>query len=262
MAPAFFVPEGPDSFVATEWTRGPWSRDAQHGGPPSALLAGACEKLLGGDAFVARLTVEFLRPMPLARFRVAASIVKPGKKVRTASASLLLGDVEVARATALAIRRLDAPLGFADVGAPRELPAVEDCAPWRFPFFVGETGYDAAMEARLARGTFGEGRFAAWMRTRVAIVEGETPSPLQRVAVAADSGNGLSAALPTDAWTFLNPELTVHLHRPLEGEWLLLDARTLAHPSGIGLAQCDLVDARGAIGRSEQSLVVEPRPQA
>jgi len=256
---SFFLPEGPDSFVATEWTRGPWSRDAQHGGPPAALLAGACEKLLGADAFVARLTVEFLRPVPQARVRGAATMVKPGRKVRAASASLLLGDVEVARATALAIRRLDAPLAFADVAMARELPSLEASTPWKFPFFPWETGYDHAIEARVARGAFGEGRMAAWMRLRVGVVAGEAPSPLQRVAAAADSGNGLSAALPVADWTFVNPELTVHLHRPLEGEWLLLDARTLAHPSGIGLAQADLFDARGAIGRSEQSLVVERR---
>ena len=39
---AFYLPEG-DRFRATEATRGPWSEEHQHGGPPSALLARALE---------------------------------------------------------------------------------------------------------------------------------------------------------------------------------------------------------------------------
>jgi hypothetical protein len=39
----FFVPDG-EAFVTTESTRGPWSRQHQHGSPPAALLARAMVK--------------------------------------------------------------------------------------------------------------------------------------------------------------------------------------------------------------------------
>jgi hypothetical protein len=99
----------------------------------------------------------------------------------------------------------------------------------------------------------------AWMRLRVAVVPGEAPSPLQRVMVAADSGNGISAALDPTRLTFLNPDLSVHLHRVPDGEWVCLAATTTVSPGGIGLAECALSDERGPIGRSLQSLLVDNR---
>ena len=47
-------------------------------------------------------------------------------------------------------------------------------------------------------------------------------SPLQRVLLVADSGNGASSELPISDFWFINPELTVHLHRPADGEWICL----------------------------------------
>ena len=106
MSEALFVPED-GRFLPTELCRGPWSPDAQHGGPPAALLARAVERFGGGDEMqVARLTVELLRPVPLAPLALAASFARPGRKVQLVEAALRAGDVEVARALALRIRRL------------------------------------------------------------------------------------------------------------------------------------------------------------
>ena len=63
---------------------------------------------------------------------------------------------------------------------------------------------------------------------------GEEPSPLQRVLAVADSGNGISAVMSWDEWLFINPELTVHVLRPPEGEWVVLDAATTIAPGGAG----------------------------
>ena len=65
MPDALFERDG-TRFVPTELCRGPWSPDAQHGGPPAALMARAAEGFEGGEEMqVARLTVELLRPVPL-----------------------------------------------------------------------------------------------------------------------------------------------------------------------------------------------------
>ena len=116
------------------------------------------------------------------------------------------------------------------------------------------------MEYRFVSGSFlGPGPAAVWMRPRRPLVDGEEVSPLQRVLVAADSGNGVSAALDWRRWLFINVDLTVQLERLPEGEWVCLDAATRAGPGGIGSADTLLHDARGRIGRALQTLLVSER---
>src|SRR3989454_401235 len=85
----------------------------------------------------------------------------------------------------------------------------EASAPFEFPFFVDPVGYHSAVEVRIARGTWGKGPVAAWMRPRVPLVAGEVPSPLQRLLVAADSASGLAVVLDHTRYTFVNAHLTV-----------------------------------------------------
>jgi hypothetical protein len=58
---------------------------------------------------------------------------------------------------------------------------------------------------------------------------------------------------------FVNTDLTIHLRREPEGQWVMLDARTRVEPLGVGLAASTLYDERGAIGLSAQSLYVAER---
>lgn len=257
---AFFEPRGGEAYLATEGTRGPWDARLMHGGPPSALLARAFERLVGDDASIARMTVEFVKPLVIGELTVAATLVRPGRKVRIVSGSLTdANGVEIVRGTALAIRRTSLGAEAATPPVPLALPLPALSAPFQFPFFRQDTGYHTSMELRVARGTFGRGAMAAWMRMRIPLVPGETPSGLQRVVAAADSGNGVSVALDLDRFTFLNPDLLVVLHRHPEGEWVALDATTIAHGTGIGLAESVLSDERGPIGHAAQTLIVETR---
>ena len=250
---SFFVADGPQ-FLATALTRGPWSPEHQHAGPPSALLACVIERGLPPAMAVARLTVEILRPVPIAPVKVSLQTLRAGRKVQWLSADLSAADGSaLARAHALCIRTTQ--LGLPVTGDPVAAPA--DSKPFQFGFFTGDVGYHTGMELRLARGEFGKGRVAMWMRMRYPLLEGETPSPLQRVMIAADSGNGVSMALDPRRYSFVNPDLTVYLHRPPAGEWVCLDARTIAQERGIGLADTRLLDEQGPIGRSVQSLVID-----
>jgi hypothetical protein len=121
-------------------------------------------------------------------------------------------------------------------------------------------GYLHALEWRWSAGSFLEpGPGTAWARMRYPLVEGEEPSPLQRVLVVADSGNGASRELNGLKWWFINPELTVHLHREPVGEWVCLDATTHVSEGGVGLATSVLSDVEGPIGVGAQSLFVARR---
>ena len=114
------------------------------------------------------------------------------------------------------------------------------------------------MEIVFARGRFLEpGPGIAWMRPRVALVEGEEITPTQRVLLAADAGNGISAPLDWQTHIFINTDLTVHLLRPPRGEWVCLDSVT--HVEGVGMTDTALWDEHGRIGRAAQTLLVRAR---
>ena len=91
------------------------------------------------------------------------------------------------------------------------------------------------------------------------LVRGEDPSPLQRLAAAADFGNGISSPLSWDDYVFINPDLTVYIDRPPEGEWIGLEASTRVVDRGVGISESVLYDERGSVGRALQALVVAPR---
>ncbi len=250
-----------DRMVPTELARGPWSPDAQHGGGPAGLLARALERADPGEAhFVSRLTIELLRPVPLTPLEVRTRTLRPGRRVQWLEGSLVADGVEVVRATALRLRT-DAALALPvpDPG-PLALPVPADSVAYAitFPQAQASAGFWNAMELRVAAGAFAEvGDATIWFRLTVPLVAGETPSPLQRVAAAADFGNGVSAALERGKYLFINPDLSVFLHRLPVGEWVALEARTFAEAHGIGVAESALHDEQGRIGRAVQCLLVD-----
>ena len=255
MTDAFYVGDG-DRFVATEHTRGPWSPAHQHGGPPAALMARAIERAAPG-LMLARMTVDLLRPVPIAALTVRTEIVRAGKKVQRVRAFLLAADDVVAHAVALLIRMQ--PVALVPVRATPMLPPPDSVPPFQFPFFHDAVGYHHAMETRMEAAAFGTGDVTAWMRRRLPLLEDESPSPMQRILIAADSASGVSAILDPARFSFVNSDLTVAVHRPLEGEWIGMRAVTTPQAHGVGLTDTQLFDTHGPLGRVVQSLVIEER---
>lgn len=261
MPDAIFARES-DLFLPSPLARGPWTPDALHGGAPAALLARTVERFEDGErTFVARLTIELLRPVPVAPLAVRTRFLRPGRKVQLVEASLFAGDSEVSRCTALRMRREAVALP-AGLPTPAPPPGPEQ-GDQSLPPWSAKVDYEAfhnrAVEHRFVAGSFAEpGPATDWIRLTVPVIAGEETSPLSRVAAAADFGNGVSWALDRNAgYVFINPDLTIYLHRYPEGEWVCLDALTLAGPQGTGLAESRLSDERGVIGRSAQSLLIE-----
>jgi hypothetical protein len=258
MADAFYLPDG-DRFLATELTRGPWDPGLQHAGPPAALLGRAVEARERHGMQVVRVTFEILRPVPIGPLRVGTRLLRAGRSVELLEASLRAGDAEVMRATALRMRAADLPLPE-PAAQPDPLPPPDQGRP--VPFFpTGQpVGYHTAMDVRFVAGSFLDpGPAAVWMRMRHPLLPAEPPSPLVRVLVAADSGNGVSAVLDWRRWRFVNADLTVSLFRQPAGQWVGLDARTSVSRAGVGLAASTLHDEHGPIGHGLQSLLVDRR---
>jgi hypothetical protein len=245
------------AFEPTDLTRGPWDPDAQHGGAPAALIAGELERVGDGRPF-ARIALHLMKPVPLVPLTLETEVVRDGRRARRVRADLKAGDEVVCFAYALQLQGGDEPVPEIPLSARVERGPDEGAVAPRFTdysMFGGD-----AVEVRFVAGGFAQpGPATAWFRLMVPVVDDEPVTPLQRAMAAADFGNGISAALSWEQFTFVNPELTVFLLREPEGEWIANDAVTAIDPGGIGLADATLHDAHGPFARALQSLYVAAR---
>jgi hypothetical protein len=252
-----------DTYRPSALTRGPWHPDHQHAGPPIALLCRAIENAARntGLTHLSRLTANLLRPVPIRDLTIEVITHYVGRNSGHFLARLKADEKEVAHVTALVQRENDVRLPDGLIGHPLpEAPRRPDDSPaTQFPFHGKQVGYADLVESRVARGAFFKGPCAIWFRLRHPLLESEEPSTYQRVAVAADSANGVSAILDLARYSFLNLDLTINLLRKPMGEWICVDARTCLGPTGCGLAESMLYDAYGFIGRGTQSLAIRAR---
>jgi hypothetical protein len=281
MTDSIFLADG-ELLLPTEHARGPWDPHALHGGAPAALIAAVFERMQpGAELPLARLSFEFLRPVPMAPLTLTTRMSRPGRRVQALEGELSTEGVTVCRATALRI-----------LAAPEELPELAGTqvrAARPETIAAPADGHDvlfalddmerksfaaSAMEMRFLSGQplTGElpeqdtmsdhvpsGAATVWMRLRYPLLPGEPLTPIARVAAASDFGNGVAAVLPFDEYVFINADLTISLNRRPEGEWVALEARTLLYPGGIGWAESVLHDECGPVGRATQALVVQRR---
>ena len=263
MPEAAFTLLDDNRFRASRLTRGPWHPQQQHAGPPIALVGYVLEAAAQahGLTHMARLTANLLRPVPIADIEVRVHQDYVGRNAGHFSAVALAEGKELIRATALFQREDDVaiPDGLPGHPLPMAPKPPEESPAQRFPFARGEIGYPDLVETRTATGKFFDGPCAVWFHLSHPLVAGHVPGPYQRVAVAADSGNGISAILDLSTHVFVNSDLTINLLRRPVGEWICLDARTHLSSHGGGLAESALYDEVGLIGRATQSLFVRKR---
>ena len=276
-AGSLFVPVGDAAVLPTDLARGPWDERSLHGGPTAMLLAHAVESVSSNltssddehvDWFVARLTVELERPVPVEPLVVRAEVTRPGRKVSLVEATLPLAATGrvLARARALRIRQADValPLDDPELGpllAHEPAPPAPDTGSAAGGWAVGYLGFhNAATEHRVVEGAWERpGPIVDWIRLRVPVLPDVALTPLQRVAGAADFANGISGVLPFDSHLIIHPDLTIHLFRPPVGEWIAMASATHHGPLGVGLSDSALFDVDGRIGRSNQSLLLDRR---
>ena len=161
---------------------------------------------------VARLTIELLRPVPIQPLTARTRVLRPGRKVQLVEAALWHESTEVARCTALRLRRAEVPM-------PADLPRVapppapqggrDSLPPWS----------DAAGGSRLpqrrgraplrgAAASPPRGRRSTGFACACRCCSARPTTPLSRVAAAADFGNGVS-------WVLESPRrLPLHQSRP------------------------------------------------
>ena len=284
LPPAYYLPLGDGRFEPTDATTSPWDATAQHGGPPTALLATCLDDAFGRPAMrVARISVDFLGPVLRTGLRVETRLIRPGKRVQLSEATMWAGDRAVATARVWHLATTGAAAdsgdglnggggvnggggmnggggsgGPARVEVPADLPE-----PQAQRYFGGDSswGYGRAAEWRMVSGGFGRttGAGDVWTRLRIPLIAGRPLDGLARFTVIADSANGLSAPKSMRDWWFIPPGVTMHLHRYPVGEWVRLTAASDPGEDGIGLTEGTLADASGRCGTVTQALLVAPR---
>lgn len=254
---AFYHQVDDDTFVATGATMSPWDERLQHGSPPTALVARVMNaQHPRDDVRIARITSEFLGPLPLSTMRVRTRVVRPGRRIELLEASVESGGREVL--TARAWRIATQPEGSvppATTPPDRVPPIPADQLPARW---LKRFGYGQAFEWRSVYGGGGTpGPAAVWARPRVPLIAGTPLEPLDRLLLFADSANGISAELPMGEWLFVPPSLSLAFHRYPRGEWVLLEARTILSSDGLGVTSSRIADEDGWLGVGSQALLVE-----
>lgn len=269
MDSAFYEPAGAGTYLSTPATVGPWSRDAQHGGPPSALAVRALELHEPDERQrLGRVSIDILRPVPIGKLSVTTRTVRPGRRVALVEAVVEANGQEVLHARGWRIERPTEPVPEIADGAPAApLPAEGD---GKLPviFEREPDGYLASIEWRFLPSELDEYVAhsprtaqirAAWARPLIPLLPGEEASPMARTLLVADSGSGVGAALPATEFIFINVDVTVALPRDPAGDWMLLEAETSIGADGTGLAATRLSDQTGPCGRAWQTLLVAPR---
>ncbi|KJC33730.1 acyl-CoA thioesterase [Bradyrhizobium sp. LTSP885] len=257
MQPIFRV-DG-DRVVTSPDAAGPWDPRMQHGSAPAALVVWAAEAIpTPVPMHVARVTIDLMRPVPVAPLTIESEVLREGRKIQLCGIRLKADGVVVVSASVLKIKVQPAelPPGIADLRV--DLPGPDQCMVE--PGNLANSPFVRCISMRAARGRFGQtGPGAIWFRVDHPLIAGAAVSQAMRAVVASDFSNGTSPALDFAKWTFINADLTVNLARQPIGDWILLDGESWIGPDGAGLAMSRLADQHGYFGRAVQSLVIEPR---
>lgn len=251
--------------IPTPLARGPWYPNSQHGSAMLGLLARAVEQHPAERPMqVVRLVADLGRAAPLQAVRTPSRCLRSGKNVEIVEAEIELDGKVFATARALRIRVTDIDVSHHENGRstppPHGPPPATEGTSQLLPLVEGEA-FHHSVDIRATRQS---AERALWFRLRCPLIAGEPISPFVRVAALAD----WSYSVPTIAREIrrgemsprtvatINPDAAIHVHRPMIGDWLCMDADVHYGPHGAGSANARLYDAHGSIGHTSQSILL------
>ena len=254
---SFFRREG-NRFAGNDAARSPWFEDACHGGPVLTLAAYGLESAVT-DKQLCRVTVTFQRPVPMDGLSLEAHAERTGRSVSTAS--VVMRDAK-GRICVTGEGLFIATGDFGELPTPSiASPKFADATPGEFPVqqaVHGKRYFANCIEVAYPPGESGKcGPGMMWMKTPQ-LLAGEEPTLFQVACPIADCGNGIGRNAGFNVASYVNPDVTIALHRLPNSRWLASDAISHWQPSGIGLSQATLFDKLGPIGVAVQTLIVRP----
>ncbi len=235
--------------------RGTGTLGRGHDARPSARRAwphGRSTAITAIPTFVpARLTVDLFKSPGMKETRVSTSLVRAGGRVRVADAFIQVGGVDVARGTALYLRKGEAPVD--DAPLTRRV-GLDDPRAGRRPVRHAVRG-PADRRHGLRRG-----------RAPSHVAARAPPAGHRRGAHALHPGRGrrrlreparelgVAKASSTSTRT-----CALYIARLPEGEWIGVEYADRVAADGVSVAHCRLHDELGPIGSSEVCAVLNPR---
>lgn len=224
-----------------------------HGGVVSGVLAGELEARAreAGWGQPMSATVYLVRPAPREAFETRVETVRAGQRLTVAENSLIAGGKLRAKASMAFLSDVPVP----GLSPAPDRPADPDALPvWGFASAITGTTYLSAVDVREDRA-----HACIWARPRRPLLDRSTPFA-QAMAIADFASlftTYLAGARPK-AGGWPNADISLSLSRLPEGDWIGVRPRSSWHPNGAGLTEAEILDARGWIGRSTQSIALLP----
>lgn len=261
-ARSYYLHLGENRYESTIHSQGAWNTHEQHMAPVTGIMTHALEQYQPrADMRLARLSFDILGLIPAGEFTIETMMLRPGKTIELLQAELIANGRVAVRATAWRLQKGDTSSVEAYEDEP--MASLESADSWD-GMNTWPGGFIRSIEARVNAG-HRAGRGRVWLRTPYPMLDGGAPSSaLVRLLGLADSANGVSARMDPSSggWMFPNVDLSLHIYREPEGEWLGLDTHVTMAGDGIGLTSAVLNDRKGPFARSEQILTVRPFPSA
>lgn len=257
---AFFTADG-DSYIPGDMTRGPWG-ETMGGQIVGGLLGFALDRDVDDELQPARLTVDLLRPVPIKPLTIETTIQREGRRIKLVDAAMRQDGQVVARASALFLRRGEAPDGEVWTG-PVVIPAVpatgaaqQSEMPFDIWTYGGDSDEGTPGMPPLEWERPGVQKFA-WTRIFRPMVAGHPLTPFTRAAFAGDIISSLTH-WGTTGLRYINADYTVAISRLPHGEHIGLAAQSYYGNHGVGTGAATLFDSAGPIGTGTALALAQP----
>ncbi|MEE2730912.1 MAG: thioesterase family protein [Pseudomonadota bacterium] len=252
--------------LPTHLATGPWYPGTQHGSAMLLMAAIAVERVATeAPRQVTRLTVDMMNAAPLSAIELQSDVRRGGRNVETLDVSILAAGKECVRASAMRYR-LDTVPVVDRLKFQGTVPALP--APLPVPLFrhvLDKPGFHHAIEIRVDVTTQPA---VMWIRLQQPVLPEQAVTPFMRVALAADwtysipaIANRILTGEAFDAQPFfgINPDTTINLHRPAEGEWIGIQTHATYEDLGAGTVVGQIFDEGGPVGICTQSILIRHR---
>lgn len=255
---AYYRPLGRGRYAPTSHVEGAWTPEHQHMGPVSGLMVHEIERAQPReDLQLSRVSFDILGVLPMREVEVRVRTVRPGRTIELVEAEMYDAAPDgtgrsLVRASAWWLPRSDTTAVAGIEADP--MPGRAEGEPWKGSE-TWQGGFIRSLEF-LVVPTWRPGRARVWLRSLVDLVDGEDASALARYFAIIDTANGIAVRQDPRSCFFPNTDLTVHLLRQPERDWLGLDTAVSFGAAGVGLTSSTLHDPVGMVGRAEQILTV------
>lgn len=249
--------------LPTSLCMGPWYPGTQHGSAMLLMAAWAAEQYPSeAPRQVTRLTVDMMKAAPVAPIECVTTLRKGGRYMEVLDISLRAEGEECVRASALRFRidNVPVPAQVTYQGKPPRLPPPLDFD--LFAHAANREGFHQAIDVRVDV----EAQPAImWLRLKQPVLPAVDATPLLRVALAADWTYSIPnvahhvetrEGFGNKSFYGINPDTTVNLHRPADGEWIGIQTHCTFDDLGAGTVMGQIFDEQGPVGFCTQSVLI------